>query len=406
MLVFDTRPHLPQGPQSAKGTYDWPLFMVILALLALGVTMVASSSVAMPTARANMGQFYYLERHLAYLLLGLAFAFIALRLELRWFQKHPLLLMVFGLLLLTAVFMPLIGTRVNGAYRWLKLGPLSFQPVEAVKLIVIFYIASYLVRHKRRVESDFWGTFNPLAVALLVGVILLRQPDFGSASLIIAVTLGMIWLGGARTRNLLILASLLAPIAAWLSVSQNYRLRRLTSFLNPWDDPFNSGFQLVQALIAIGRGEWFGVGLGASVQKLFYLPEAHTDFILAVIGEELGFVGIMTVLGLFAMLVWRGFRIGIQGVRCNQHFIGYVAMGISLMLGVQAMVSVGVNLGVLPTKGITLPFISFGGSSLLMSCIMSGVLLRCGYEVTRAQANRATRAGKFKREQEAQEVTA
>jgi len=199
------------------------------------------------------------------------------------------------------------------------------------------------------------------------------------------VTIGMLWLAGARMRNLVIMGLPLVPLGAWLALSTDYRVKRLTSFLDPWKDPFDNGFQLTQALIAVGRGKWFGVGLGGSVQKLFYLPEAHTDFILAVIAEELGFVGVLFVLAMFALLVGRGLQLGLRGVEVGQHRAGYVAFGISLMIGLQALVSVGVNLGVLPTKGLTLPLISSGGSSTLMTCVMLGVLVRAGYEIHRAE---------------------
>src|SRR5699024_7352078 len=267
-------------------------------------------------------------------------------------------------------------------------GPLSFQPVEAMKLILIVYLASYLVRHRDSVQTKFTGALKPLGVALVIAALLLRQPDFGSATLLLAVTVGMLWLGGARMRNLVYMGLPLVPVAAWVATSQDYRVQRLTSFLNPWNDPFDDGFQLVQALIAIGRGEWFGVGLGGSVQKLFYLPEAHTDFILAVIGEELGLFGIVLVVTLFALLVWRGLAMGLKGVELGQRFAGYVAFGISLMIGLQALVSIGVNLGVLPTKGLTLPLISAGGSSMLMTCLMLGVQLRATYEINRASDTR------------------
>jgi len=225
---------------------------------------------------------------------------------------------------------------------------------------------------------------KPLGIAIAFAGLLLAQPDFGSATLLFAVVLGMVWLGGARLRDLAILGSMALPAVAWLALSQDYRVKRLTSFLDPWADPFKDGFQLTQALIAIGRGEWFGVGLGGSVQKLFYLPEAHTDFILAVLAEELGFAGILLVLGLFAWLVGRGFFIGMRAIEQNRHFAAYCAFGVSLMLGLQALVSIGVNLGVLPTKGLTLPLISSGGSSVMMTCAAIGLLARVSYEVSRA----------------------
>jgi cell division protein FtsW len=360
MLLLDVlQPTQAKRRQGPVGRYDLPLLLAALALASLGVGMGASSSIAVADGQ-HLGAFYYLKRHVVFLAMGTTLAVVAARVELRFVEKHHLLWMLLGLILLLAVFVPFIGMRVNGARRWINLGVTSFQPVEAVKLILIVYLASYLVRHREGVERKLFGVIKPIGVAVLMAGALLAQPDFGSAALIIAVTVGMIWLGGARMRNLLLLGAPLVPLAAWIALSQDYRIKRLTSFLDPWKDPFNDGFQLTQALIAIGRGEWTGVGLGASVQKLFYLPEAHTDFILAVIGEELGLLGILTVLGLFALLVGRGLVIGLKGVELGQRFAGYVAFGISLMIGLQALVSVGVNLGVLPTKGLTLPLAARG----------------------------------------------
>jgi len=276
--------------------------------------------------------------------------------------------------------------RINGARRWINLGVSGFQSVEAVKLLLIVYLASYLVRHREGVQNQLFGVVKPVGVAGIVVVLLLAQPDFGSATLLIATTVGMIWLGGARMRNLFMLAAPLLPALGWAAMTQDYRVKRLTSFLDPWKDPFNDGFQLTQALIAIGRGEWMGVGLGGSIQKLYYLPEAHTDFILAVIAEELGLAGIVLVLGLFAWLCGRGLMIGLRAAQRGLHFQANVAFGISLCIALQALVSVGVNLGVLPTKGLTLPLISSGGSSVMMTCAMVGVLLRVSYELARSEA--------------------
>ncbi|NKZ39514.1 putative lipid II flippase FtsW [Oleiagrimonas citrea] len=369
-----------EGP---RGRYDPVLLLAIVALASIGIVMVASASIAVADGK-HIGAFYYLKRHLLFLSLGTVLAVIAMRVELKFVEKFSMPLMLLGMATMLAVFLPGIGMRINGARRWLNLGVTSFQPVEAIKLLLIVYLASYLVRHKQAVERKLFGTVNPLVVAGLIVISLLLQPDFGSSALIIAVTVGMIWLGGARMRYLFGMAAVAAPLLAAAALSENYRVRRLMTFLDPWKDPFNDGFQLTQALIAIGRGEWTGVGLGESVQKLFYLPEAHTDFILAVIGEELGLVGIVVVLALFALLVGRGLMLGLRGVELGQHFAGYVAFGISLMIGLQAMVSAGVNLGVLPTKGLTLPLISSGGSSVMMTCAMLGVLLRAGYEIHRA----------------------
>ena len=367
----------------AKGRYDMSLVLAALLLASLGVVMVASSSIAVADGQ-HVGPFYYLLRHLLFLSFGLVAACVMARIELDWLERHAGLLLLAGIALLLLVFVPFIGIRVNGARRWIRLGVVGFQSVEAVKLILVVYMASYLVRHRDNVQTKLFGVIKPIAIAGALVVMLLAQPDFGSATLLMAVTIGMVWLGGARLRNLAMLGAIAVPLLASAALSQDYRVKRLTSFLDPWADPFKDGFQLTQALIAIGRGEWFGVGLGASVQKLFYLPEAHTDFILAVIAEELGFAGIVLVLGLFAWLVGRGFAIGLRAVEQNQRFAGYCAFGVSLMLALQALVSIGVNLGVLPTKGLTLPLISSGGSSVMMTCAAIGLLVRISYEVSRA----------------------
>ncbi|HET9817893.1 MAG TPA: putative lipid II flippase FtsW [Rhodanobacteraceae bacterium] len=370
------------GPE---GRHDPWLLLATVGLVAFGIVMVASSSIAVADGH-HIGEFHYLKRHVVFLALGGAIAlWIALRIELNTLERWSGWLMLGTFMLLLLVFVPHVGMRINGARRWIDFGISGFQPVELAKLTVILYVASYLVRHRDAVETKFLGAVKPVAVAGLTAVLLLAQPDFGSAALIGVVVVGMLWLGGARMRNLVIMGLPAIPLGAWLALSTDYRVKRLTSFLDPWKDPFNDGFQLTQALIAVGRGKWFGVGLGGSVQKLFYLPEAHTDFILAVIAEELGFVGVLFVLALFALLVGRGLQLGLRGVEVGQHRAGYVAFGISLMIGLQALVSVGVNLGVLPTKGLTLPLISSGGSSTLMTCVMLGVLLRAGYEIHRAE---------------------
>ncbi len=372
-------------PEGA-GRYDIGILCAALGLASLGVIMVASSSIAIADGQ-HIGPFYFLVRHLVFLGLGMALAAVAMRFELKWLERHSFLLLLAAVMLLLLVFVPGIGMRINGARRWIRLGFAGFQSVEAVKLLFIVYLSGYLVRHRVQVQGGLFGVIKPLSVALVLVVLLLAQPDFGSAALIIAVTVGMVWLGGVKLRNLVYLAIPATPALAWAALTQDYRVKRLTSFLDPWADPFNDGFQLTQALIAIGRGEWFGVGLGGSVQKLFYLPEAHTDFILAVIAEELGLAGIVLVLGLFAVLVGRAFALGLKAIDQGKYFSGYCAFGIALWLGLQTLVSIGVNLGVLPTKGLTLPLISSGGSSVLMTCVAVGLLLRISYELTRIETD-------------------
>jgi len=366
------------------GQFDLGLLVAAGALASLGVIMVASSSIAIADGQ-HVGPFYYLTRHVVFLALGISLGIAATRIELEWFERNAFVLLLLAIILLLLVFVPGLGLRINGARRWIRLGIAGFQSVEAVKLMFVVYLASYLVRHRENVQARLLSVIKPLCVAAILVVLLLLQPDFGSAALIIATSIGMVWLGGARLRNLFYLAIPVMPAIAWAAMTSDYRVKRLTSFLNPWEHPFDQGFQLTQALIAIGRGEWLGVGLGGSVQKLFYLPEAHTDFILAVIAEELGFFGILLVLMLFAALVGRALMLGLRAVERGQYFAGYCAFGIGLMIGLQTLVSIGVNLGVLPTKGLTLPLISSGGSSVLMTCAAIGLLLRISFEVSRAE---------------------
>ena len=382
MAIFDssTQAKRRQGP---RGSFDLWLLVALLGLASIGVVMVTSSSMAVADSQ-HMGAFYYLKRHLLFLSVGLVAAAIAMRTELKLLEKYAFPLLAVAFMLLLAVFVPHLGMRINGARRWLNLLVTSFQPVEAVKLILVVYLASYLVRHRESVETRFLGLIKPIAVAGLIVILLLLQPDFGSATLVIAVSIAMVWLGGARPIFLFLMGLPLMPLLYIAATGESYRMKRLTSFMDPWKDPFNDGFQLTQSLMAIGRGEWDGVGLGSSVLKLSYLPEAHTDFIFAVIGEELGLAGVALVMGLFALAVGRGLYLGLKGIEIGQRFAGYVACGISLMLAMQAVVSVGVNLGALPTKGLTLPLISYGGSSMALTCAMAGVLLRATFEIKRA----------------------
>jgi cell division protein FtsW len=380
-MLFDaTQAKRRQGP---RGSFDLPLLVALVGLACVGLVMITSSSIAVADSQ-HLGAFYFLKKHLMFLGLGLVLAGVAMRTELKVLEKNAFLLMLVAFILLLAVFLPFIGMRLNGARRWLNLIVTSFQPVEAVKLILVVYIASYLVRHRESVETRFLGLLKPIMVAGIMVLLLLAQPDFGSATLVIAVTIAMVWLGGARPIFLFGMGLPMMPLLAIAATSESYRMKRLTSFMDPWKDPFNDGFQLTQSLMAIGRGEWTGVGLGSSVLKLSYLPEAHTDFIFAVISEELGLAGILVVMSLFALAVGRGLYLGLKGVELGQRFAGYVAFGISLMIGLQTMVSIGVNLGALPTKGLTLPLISYGGSSMVLTCAMAGVLLRATYEINRA----------------------
>jgi len=355
------------------------LLAPVLLLLAAGLVMVGSSSIAIAESH-GFSTNYYLVRHLIYILLGLVLALAFRGIPVAFLEKISRPLLWLSALALLLVFIPGLGHSVNGSARWVTFGFVNFQVVEAVKVMVIIYMAGYLVRKANPIRTRFFDTLKPLLLAAMLTGLLLVQPDLGSAAVITAIVGGMVWLAGAAWRHLAILALLAAPVFG-VAAMEPYRLKRIISFMNPWADPYDSGFQLTQALIAVGRGELFGVGLGASIQKLFYLPEAHTDFIFAVLAEEFGLFGVTLVLTLFMLLVTRIMVIGLVAHRAGRPFAGNVAYGIGLWIGLQALVSMGVNLGVLPTKGLTLPLISSGGSSVLMTMLALGIVFRIRYEL-------------------------
>jgi len=368
---------------------DTPLLLAVLGLLAIGIVMVASTSVAVAEKYA-VGEWHFLLRHLVFVALGglLAGAFIWVPTE--WLERSGRLCLLAALLMLAAVLVPGLGVTVNGATRWLNLGWFNFQVVEAVKLLLIVYVAGYLARRPALPEAGLMDTLKPLLIGLLVAAILLKQPDMGSAVVIMAILAGMVWLAGATWKYFSLLGVAAVPMMGFAAL-EPYRLSRLTSFADPFADPYGAGFQMVQALIAVGRGELTGVGIGGSVQKLFYLPEAHTDFIFAILAEETGLLGIVTVLALFAVLVARILRIGVRALLAGQRFAAYTAFGVALWLGLQALISIGVNLRVLPTKGLTLPLVSSGGSSMLMVLLALGLVLRLGWDLDRAELARPRR---------------
>jgi cell division protein FtsW len=366
------------------GRFDPWLLLAIGTLACVGVVMVGSSSIAI-AIDYGVGPFHYLARHLMFLVVGGILGAILMHTDLKTVEQHNHWLLLGCFVLLLAVFVPGLGMSVNGARRWINLVVSNFQAVEAVKLLYIVWLGSYLKRYSEEVAATWPAMLKPLGVALGLVVLLLAQPDFGSATLILAITCGMLWLGGVNMPRMFMPVLLGIVGLAALAIAEPYRMRRLTSFMDPWADPFNSGYQLTNALMAVGRGEWLGVGLGSSVQKLSYLPEAHTDFIMAVIAEELGFVGVCTIIALYGLLVGRALWLGLQCVEMRRHFSGYCAFGIALWIGLQSFVSIGVNLGLLPTKGLTLPLISSGGSSVLMTCAAMGLLLRVSYELDRAR---------------------
>lgn len=361
-------------------------WLVVVAglLFAVGLMMVASAS--MGVAEAQFGNtFYFFSRHLIYLGIGLVAGLITYQLPVVFWQRAGWMLFFLGLALLVLVLIPHVGRRVNGSMRWLGFGPITIQPSELAKLFVVNYLAGYLVRRQHEVRSRWSGFLKPFAVLSLVVALLLLEPDFGSVVVTMSAVIGMLFLAGTPLPQFMVLIFGSAGAGVLIAIAEPYRWKRLTAFTDPWADQFNSGYQLTQSLIAFGRGDWFGVGLGNSVQKLFYLPEAHTDFVFAVFAEEFGLLGVTAVIMLFFALVACALTIGRRAEEAGNHFAGYLANGIGLLIGVQALINIGVNTGFFPTKGLTLPLISYGGSSLVVAFIMLAIILRVDAETRLAQ---------------------
>jgi cell division protein FtsW len=375
---------------------DLTLVVCVSALLGLGLVMVGSASVGI--AERHLGDpFHFLYRQTVYVVLGLAAAAMMYRIRLAYWMAATVLLLTLTFVLLTVLLIPGVGVTVNGSTRWISLGLFNLQVSEVVKLLITLYMAGYLCRHARAVREQFSGFLRPMLVLGAIAALLLAQPDFGAAVVLMAIGLALLFLGGARLWQFALLLGTVAAALVTLAVTTPYRMARLTAFVDPWTDPFNSGFQLTQSLIAIGSGSWFGVGLGGSVQKLFYLPEAHNDFLFAVLAEELGLVGIAVVLALFGVFLWRSFAIARAAEAAGQSFGAYVAYGVGVWISLQAFVNMGVNMGLLPTKGLTLPFMSYGGSSMLVSCAAVGLLLRVHRETVETGALRGNRVRRTRR---------
>jgi cell division protein FtsW len=362
--------------------YDRSLAWAALLLAALGLVMVYSASIDIAEANRHTGNnpAYFLMRHAVFLCVALCASIAVFLVPLHVWQRSAPWLFVGAIVLLALVLVPGLGREVNGARRWLGLRLFNVQPSELMKLAVALYAADYTARKYAVLKSFRRGLLPMLGVMLLVSWLLLREPDFGALVVIASIAFGVLFLGGMNGRHFALLVAMLALGFALLVVSSPYRMQRIFGYLDPWSDAYGKGYQLSHALIAFGRGEWFGVGLGGSVEKLFYLPEAHTDFLLAVIAEELGFAGVLVVLGLFAWIVARAFAIGRQAALHERHFAALVAQGLGIWLGVQALINMGVNMGLLPTKGLTLPLMSFGGSGLLVNCVALAILLRIDWE--------------------------
>lgn len=372
-----------QATRSTQSSLDMKLYhhcdvtLVISALflLAVGLVMVASSSVEIAD-RATGDPLYYFKRQAIFAVLGVLAALLLTKIRLAYWENSGIALLFLMITLLVLVLVPGVGRTAYGSTRWLALGPLGIQVSEVVKLLLVLYLAGYMVKHGRQIVESFAGIVKPMLVLIVLLTLLLLEPDFGAAIVLLAITLGMFCLAGAKIWNFIFLLFASAVSMAAVAVSSPYRLERLTAFLNPWSDPFGSGFQLTQSLIAIGSGSWTGLGLGASVQKLFYLPKAHNDFVFAVIAEELGLVGVTMILLLFMVLVYRCFAIGRWVEKKGMKFGAQVCYGIGIWIGLQAFINIGVNMGVLPTKGLTLPLVSAGGSSLLVVCMAIGLVTR------------------------------
>jgi cell division protein FtsW len=370
------------GAPTRFDDYDQGVLWVGVLLLLIGLVMVYSASIAFAEGSrftGNRAQFF-LIRHALSLALGFLAAWFAFQVPMATWQRFALPLFLLGVVLLVLVLIPGIGKSVNGARRWIPLGIMNMQPSEMMKLFAVLYAADYTVRKASVMHSIKQG-FMPMALAMVfVGSLLLREPDMGAFVVIVAIAMGILFLGGMNARLFFGLLLVLAVSFTLLIVFSEYRRQRIIGFMDPWSDAYGKGYQLSHALIAFGRGEWIGVGLGGSVEKLFYLPEAHTDFLLAVIAEELGLVGVLTIVLMFFWLVRRAIVIGRQALALERTFAALVAQGIGLWLGVQTLINMGVNMGLLPTKGLTLPLMSFGGSGILMNCVALAVLLRVDYE--------------------------
>jgi cell division protein FtsW len=367
---------------NSSGDLDQMLIWSALGLLLFGLVMVYSSSIAIAEGSAFTGYRpnYFVFRQAAFLAVGAFAGVIAFQMPLRTLQQMSPWAFLLGVVLLMLVLVPYIGHSVNGAQRWLKFGPFNLQPSELMKVFAVLYAADYTTR-KLADMTSFRRGFVPMAIVMvLVGALLLREPDFGAFVVVVSIAIGILFLGGINLRLFVVLIGVMAVAFVILIWSSPYRRDRIFGFMDPWQDPLGRGYQLSHALIAFGRGEWLGVGLGASVEKLFYLPEAHTDFLLAVIAEELGFAGVLVVVALFALLVQRCFAIGRQSLMLDRIYPGLVAQGFGIWFGVQSFINMGVNMGLLPTKGLTLPLMSFGGSGIVANCLALGILLRIDWE--------------------------
>jgi len=366
---------------------DKPLALSALALMLVGLVAISSASIEYAEWHFQ-NPWFHTQRHLIYLIAGLTAAATCYYVKTEYWQKTGWWWLIAALVLLMLVLIPGVGREVNGSQRWLPLGPFTLQPSEFAKLAVVVYLAGYMVRREDEVREQISGFVKPMAVLFATTLLLLLEPDFGATVIVVVTAFGMLFLAGVRLTHALAIGLAALGALVPLVVMEPYRVKRLTAYLDPWADPYNSGFQLIQSLIAFGRGEWLGVGLGNSVQKLFYLPEAHTDFVFSIWAEETGFVGAMIVIGLFVALIGKTLWAGRMALLAGNAFGAYICFGVALVFAGQAFVNMGVTSGLLPTKGLTLPFVSYGGSSLLICCAMLGMVLRIARDTRLAPRNR------------------
>ncbi len=392
-LRFPFQPGRVDTAVRLKSLYIDPfLLLICLTLIGIGFVMVASSSLHLGKEYAG-NILMFPKRQLMNIVLGLITASVVINLPMKFWEQTSAWLFIFGIALLVIVLIPGVGVNVNNSVRWLSLFGMRFQVSELVKFFTVIYMAGYLMRHIEDLQQSAYGIVKPLLLLSIACVLLLQQPDFGASVVIMVIAMGMMFLGGAQIKQFLILIASVAAMAALLISSSTYRASRVISFLDPWADAKDGGFQLTQALISFGRGDVFGVGLGNGLQKWFYVPEAHTDFLFSVMAEELGLISVLTVIFLYALFFRRSCQIGEQAAELGFQFNAYVAYGIAIWMGFQSFVNMGVNMGVLPTKGITLPFMSYGGSSMLVMCIAIAVLFRINSENQAYLNANAARAG-------------
>ena len=386
-------PTLPFPVQLSNSVRLDPILLgATLSLLLGGLVVLASASISVADNLTG-DPFYYLGRQAIAAAAGVLAGFLCLHVPIRFWQSIGPLMLLLCFMLLVVVLVPGVGNKVNGSTRWIRLGFINLQASELARLCLMIYLAGYLVRQNKTLRERFTGFLKPMIVLALVSILLLLEPDFGAALVIVATAFAMMFVAGARLRDFFVFAGLAGAGAVALAVTRQYRLERLTGFMDPWADPYNSAYQLTQSLIAIGRGEWFGVGLGDGVQKLFYLPDAHTDFVFAVFAEEFGLVGSFGLIAVFAILVSRIFTLGKRAADADRFFEAYLAIGIGTWLGLQAVINLGVNMGLLPTKGLTLPLVSYGRSSMIVALLSLGIMQRIHHELSEpGQPARPSRA--------------